>query len=111
MLYEFRCLRHPEQRIALQRDWRDQDEWTHGKCSICGEPLELDMGRGVGHRSFFRMIYGKETGIYEFDNGKKATWDLTPPGKMERLKKAGRIRDPFDFGAPPVTNDDLVPEI
>jgi predicted nucleic acid-binding Zn ribbon protein len=39
---------------------------------------------------------GRDTGIYDLDYGKRATEDLTPPGKMERLKKEGRIKDPFD---------------
>jgi DUF971 family protein len=42
------------------------------------------------------MTPGKRSGFYEYDYGKKATWDLTVPGKMEELKKAGVLRDPFD---------------
>jgi hypothetical protein len=33
--------------------------------------------------------------VYDYDYGKKATWDMTVPGKMDMLKKEGRIRDPF----------------
>lgn len=40
---------------------------------------------------------GKDTGVYEYDYGIRATWDLTVPGKMEKLTKLGRIeQDPFD---------------
>lgn len=43
----------------------------------------------------FNYVAGKETGVYEYDYGKKATWDLTVPGKTERLTRDGRISDPF----------------
>ena len=39
---------------------------------------------------------GRETGVYKLDYGTRATEDLTVPGKMERLKKEGRLKDPFD---------------
>ncbi len=39
---------------------------------------------------------GKNTGFYDLDYGKRATEDLTVPGKMEALKKAGVIKDPFE---------------
>lgn len=40
---------------------------------------------------------GKDTGVYEYDYGVRATWDLTVPNKIARLEKDGRIaRNPFD---------------
>lgn len=111
MRYEFRCINHPEVMEEVYKPWQEQNEWTHGTCHVCGEPLELDLGSGDGHRSFFRQTFGKWTGVYEYDYGKKATWDLTPKGKIQTLKHQGVIRDPFDSGPAPVTNDHLVPEV
>lgn len=109
MRYVYRCLNHPEMQVAVYRPMAEQDEWTHGVCDECGEPLELDLNGHGGSR--FKLTYGKWTGVYEYDYGKKATWDCTPKGKMDYLKKEGIIRDPFDYGPPPVTNDHLVGEI
>ncbi len=40
---------------------------------------------------------GQDTGVYEYDYGVRATWDLTVPGKMDKLTRQGRIaQDPFD---------------
>ena len=108
MRYEFRCLTHPDQVEVVFRPMKEQEEWTHGQCPKCGRPLELNMN-GSGHQ--FQLTYGRLTGLYDYDYGKKATWDLTAPGKMQYCKKEGIIRDPFDYGPPPVTNDHLVPEI
>ncbi len=46
----------------------------------------------LGH---FAYTPGKETGVYENDYGKRATWDLTPKGKYQRLIKDGVVSDPF----------------
>jgi hypothetical protein len=63
-------------------------------CPDCMDKMEQVL---KGHGGFrFKMMPGKTNGVYEYDYGKKATWDLTAPGKMERLKKEGRINDPFD---------------
>jgi len=48
----------------------------------------------------FARTPGRDTGVYKLDYGVRATEDLTAPGKMERLKKEGRISDPFDSVAP-----------
>jgi hypothetical protein len=71
-------------------------DWTHGTCSICGEPLEMDLGTGDLRRSHFTLVYGKDSGVYDYEYGKRATWDCTAPGKIERLKKDGRWKDPFE---------------
>jgi putative FmdB family regulatory protein len=63
-------------------------------CPFCGGNTDqvFDHGNVSG---WFKQTPGKLTGVYDYDYGKKATWDLTAPGKMEMLKKEGRIRDPF----------------
>jgi len=43
----------------------------------------------------FAFTPGRETGAYEYDYGKKATWDLTPPGKYDRLRHDGVVENPF----------------
>ena len=47
------------------------------------------------------------SGVYALDYGRRATEDLTVPGKMDALKREGRIRDPFDFPTPPPKDVDL----
>lgn len=40
---------------------------------------------------------GRDSGFYDLDYGKRATEDLTVPGKIEKLKRMGRIKpDPWD---------------
>lgn len=102
MRYEYRCLNHPDQKVTLHLPMSEDKSWTHGNCPKCNSPLEMDLGKGDIHRSHFVLVYGKEQGVYDYDYGKRATWDLTPRGKMERLKKDGVIKDPFDSGPPPV---------
>lgn len=43
----------------------------------------------------FTYTPGRETGVYKLDYGTFATHDLTPPGKFERLRRAGTVADPF----------------
>jgi putative FmdB family regulatory protein len=90
-LHEFECSLCGErfERVMHYSEVHDPD------CPLCGGKTDQVYDRGNG-ASFFRMTPGKETGVYDFDYGKKATWDLTVPGKMERLKKEGTIADPFD---------------
>lgn len=38
---------------------------------------------------------GRDSGVYDLDYGKRATEDLTIPGKFERLQRAGTVADPF----------------
>ena len=84
------------------------------KCSTCGEEVEIIQSIHKTLRSpscethgkmeqvicvagiVFGRTPGRNTGIYALDYGKRATEDLTVPGKLERLKKEGRIKDPFD---------------
>lgn len=90
-LYEFECTNcstRIERVIPLSA-------YEEPPCPECGGKTEQKFETGHGG-SFFRMTPGKETGIYDFDYGKKATWDLTVPGKMERLKREGVIGDPFE---------------
>ena len=44
----------------------------------------------------FALTPGHDTGFYCRDYGNRSTEDLTPPGKLERLKRLGVISDPFD---------------
>ena len=96
MKYEFRCLEHPEQKQVIFCSHKDLDTVQVKKCEICGETLEQELGTGDDHRSRFTQTFGKWTGVYDYDYGKKATWDLTPPGKLAELKRRGIVKDPFD---------------
>lgn len=60
----------------------------------CGKPMSwVPVTAAVK----FGRTPGKWTGVYDLDYGKRATEDLTVPGKMAALKRAGRIPpDPFD---------------
>lgn len=50
----------------------------------------------LGHFTYNPSKKGRDTGVYEYDYGVRATWDLTVPGKIDRLEHQGRIpRDPF----------------
>ena len=49
----------------------------------------------------FAQTTGRDSGVYKLDYGLRCTEDLTVPGKMERLKKAGVISDPFDANPAP----------
>ena len=109
MFYEFKCIDHPSERWSIVCGIEERDGLEIPKCPECGAILEPDL-KGHGG-SWFKQTFGKWTGVYDYDLGKKATWDLTPPGKMDRLKHDGVIRDPFDYGPPPVTNDHLVGEL
>ena len=43
----------------------------------------------------FTPTIGRDSGVYALDYGRRATEDLTVPGKLERLRNAGTIADPF----------------
>jgi len=111
MIYTYRCLEHPKQQVLVSRSMKEDGKWTHGTCSICGAPLEMDLRGSAAWFAFKMEKAGKWTGVYDFDYGKKATWDLTVPTKMAQLKAEGRIKDPFDSGPAPVDNFDLAGEI
>lgn len=99
MRYEFKCLDDGE-RLMFVCPYKERDT-LHPHCPLCGQEMEQDYtfyGYRLGRKD------GKDTGFYDYDYGKKATWDLTPPGKIERLKKAGTIHDPFD-DVPPRSGD------
>ena len=83
------------------------------KCEKCGSTIEIirsihdNLPRPLCCHSQMEQIIcpsgvilgrtpGKTTGFYDLDYGRRATEDLTVPGKMERLKKEGRLKDPFD---------------
>ena len=91
-LYEFKCRKCKE----LVEKVMSVGDYTEPTCECGGE---TDQVWSNGHGGFsFSQTYGKWTGIYDYDYGKKATWDLTPPGKLEALQKAGKIADPFERG-------------
>jgi len=69
-------------------------DYFEPKCE-CGAPTDQVFDHGNG-ASFFKMTPGKWTGVYDFDYGKKATWDMTVKGKKEYLTKEGIISDPFE---------------
>jgi hypothetical protein len=46
--------------------------------------------------AYFTYTVGKESGVYENDWGRRATYDLTVPGKLDKLQRDGRVPvDPF----------------
>lgn len=81
------------------------------ECEVCAGQREVVQSMKDPHKRFvhchrrmFRIIQapgfsfkktpGKETGVYALDYGRRATEDLTVPGKFERLIKDGRIKMP-----------------
>ena len=85
------------------------------KCEECGKEVEVfhscaeyetlprpqccekDMEQTFEQISFvLGRTPGKTTGFYALDYGRRATEDLTVPGKMEALTKAGILKNPFD---------------
>lgn len=89
-LYEFRCKECGE---VFQKVIR-LDKYHEPSCPKCGSETEQIFINGNGGFSL-ETTPGRETGFYDLDHGKKATWDLTVPGKLERLRKEGRIKDYF----------------
>ena len=87
-VYPFRCLECDE-RVEIVSSIKDElPSPIH-----CSEKMEqIICPSGV----VYARTPGRETGIYKLDYGIRATEDLTVPGKMERLKKEGRLKDPFD---------------
>jgi hypothetical protein len=88
---------------------KDRDGFTDPSCE-CGKLMEQAYDTSKGGW-FFKYKPGQLTGMHDYDYGKKSTWDLTPDGKMDTLKRLGKITDPFDYGPPPVTNDHLVGDL
>jgi predicted nucleic acid-binding Zn ribbon protein len=89
--YEFKCDKCQGRKLVVMPA-SQRDAFIEPEC--CGSRMEQTY-ESYGY-AFSMGEAGKRTGIYEYDYGKKATWDLTPPGKMDALKKAGVLRDPFD---------------
>ena len=85
-IYPFRCPKCGKQREILSSIHKDLPEpKCHGKMEQIVVAVGFVLGRTVG----------RDTGFYDLDYGKRATEDLTVPGKMERLTKEGRLKDPF----------------
>ena len=91
--YPFKCFVDDcENNIEVFHPIKDYDNMSHPVCPIHGRMEQVvSLGGFVLART-----PGKNTGFYDLDYGKRATEDLTVPGKMEMLKKEGRIKDPFD---------------
>jgi hypothetical protein len=103
MQYEFRCVEHPDRKQIVVCPAKFREQIVPERCHICGAEFEQELkGSGGG---WFKQTFGRLTGVYDYDYGRKATWDLTAPGKLEYCKKEGMIRDPFDSGPAPVIND------
>lgn len=94
MVYEFECAKCGA-RTEVRCSMRERDNLSD-TCP-CGGHLDQ-----FWSRMQFRLgqTFGRDSGFYNQDYGKHVTWDLTVPGKMERLKKEGIIKDPFDDVAP-----------
>ena len=90
---EYQCGKCGERQDVVGSVHDDSPAPIHCEQSMDWAPTEVPMGR-------FRYDpskAGRDTGVYEYDWGVRATWDLTVPGKMKRLERSGRIaRDPFD---------------
>lgn len=105
MIYVFSCINHPEECEVVRCHHSERDSIVPGNCPKCGEPFEQDL---KGHGGFsWKRTPGVRSGVYALDYGRRATEDLTVPGKMDALKREGRIRDPFDFPTPPPKDVDL----
>lgn len=67
-------------------------------CQKCNTRMEWTPTKvPLGRFKFDQSRAGRDTGVYDYDYGTRATWDLTVPGKMDKLARDGRIaRDPFD---------------
>lgn len=101
-VYEFECRACRERFTRLMH----HQDYTEPPCPLCGDATDQVFDKGNGGFTL-GMTPGKRSGFYDYDYGKKATWDLTAPGKMEQLKKAGVIRDPFDE-VPKRSNPDVI---
>lgn len=88
-LHEFECRECGKRFTKVMH----HKEYHEPPCECGGETDQVFDGHGG-----FKFTYtpGKWTGIYEYDYGKRATYDLTVPGKLEALKKEGKALDPFD---------------
>jgi putative FmdB family regulatory protein len=93
-LHEFQCRKCG---IRFEK-FMHVSEYQEQECPECGSGTDEMFDRGNGGFRF-KLIPGKPTGIYEYDYGKKATWDCTAPGKMDYLKREGIISDPFERAA------------
>ena len=86
-------------------DWKDEVTWSitdHDNlpiplCTACGQRMEQKVCPST---ITFAFTPGERTGVYKHDYGTYATHYLTVPGKMEELKKAGIIADPFEGTSP-----------
>lgn len=58
----------------------------------------------------FARKVGKDTGFFDLDYGKRATEDLTVPGKLDRLQRDGRLKDPWRGTRPKPLDKKLVEE-
>ena len=98
-LYEFEC-RGCGKRFTRVMHIKDYHE---PQCPLCTCVTDQVYDRPPAFA--LGMTPGKRSGFYDYDYGKKATWDLTVPGKIRELIKAGIIPpDPFD-AVPPKRND------
>jgi len=87
-IYPFKCLNCgmiTEVTSSIKEDLPKPKHCLEDMEQIIGD-VGFVLGRTVGVRS----------GFYDLDYGRRATEDLTVPGKMEELKKAGVLKDPFD---------------
>jgi len=85
-IYPFRCAKCGREREVISSIREDLPEpKCHGKMEQIVVAVGFVLGRTVG----------RSTGFYDLDYGKRATEDLTVPGKMEMLQKQGVIKDPF----------------
>ena len=91
MRYEFKCDKCNKCKMVIMPA-SQRDTYVEPEC--CDQKMEQTY-ESYGY-AFAMGKPGERTGIYEYDYGKKSTWDLTPPGKMEQLKRAGVLKDPFD---------------
>lgn len=89
-LYDYEC-EHCGTRKEVYRSIHAKER--RPRC-VCNRLMDQIITRAPAFK--MGMTPGRDSGFYAQDYGRRATEDLTVPGKMERLKKAGRIHDPFD---------------
>lgn len=90
MTYEYDC---PKGHVILRT--RPMSDPSIDRV-YCKEHRTLAEWHPFAVRTVFGRTVGRDSGFYTLDYGKRATEDLTVPGKLDRLKKAGTIQDPFD---------------
>lgn len=87
-IYPFQCSKCPN---YVEREWSIHD-YDNLPIPVCHGPMEqVVFASGIK----FAQTLGRDSGIYSLDYGKRATEDLTPPGKYNRMFRDGEVKNQF----------------